>query len=203
MIREHALTSLTPIGRRHLLTIAGSANEEETNQNGEPPSMYRRPACPVNDKREANRFHTRRKRGNRVEEIGSFTTGGRWTEKTCLFHRESFGAQQAGSSGQPKFVSTLTNGRFSGICARSTSTGSTNVFKRRRHEEQTGTHVRRRRYSEGCTRASCFNMRNWSSRDGTSLPRTQKRLSKRHSAWDWCAGRTGHGSRRVRHLFSA
>ena len=32
------------------LTSAGSANEEETNSNGEPPSMYRRLACPVNDK---------------------------------------------------------------------------------------------------------------------------------------------------------
>ena len=85
VIRKHALTSLTPMGRRHLLTIAGSANEEETNSNGEPPSMYRRPACPVNDKREAHRFHTRRNRGNRVEEVGSFTKGGRWTEKRACF----------------------------------------------------------------------------------------------------------------------
>ena len=53
VIRKHPFTTLTPMGRRHLLTSAGSANEEETNSNGEPPSMYRRPACPVNDKREA------------------------------------------------------------------------------------------------------------------------------------------------------
>ena len=85
VIRKHALTSLTPIGRRRLLTSAGSANEEETILNGEPPYMYRRPACPVNDKREANRFHTRRKRGNRMEEVSSFTTGGRWTEKRACF----------------------------------------------------------------------------------------------------------------------
>ena len=36
--------------------------------------------------------------------------------KTRLFQRESFGAQQACSSGQPQFVSTLTIGRF--YCAR-------------------------------------------------------------------------------------
>ena len=47
--------------------------------------MYRRPACPVNDKREAYRFHTRRNRGNRVEEVSSFTTGGRWTEERACF----------------------------------------------------------------------------------------------------------------------
>ena len=73
------------MGRRHLLTIAGSANEEETNSNGEPPSMYQRPACPVNDRREAHRFHTRRKRENGAEEVSSFTTGGRWTEKRACF----------------------------------------------------------------------------------------------------------------------
>ena len=43
--------------------------------------MYRRPACPVNDKAEANRSDTQRKRGNNVEEVSSFTTRGRLTEK--------------------------------------------------------------------------------------------------------------------------
>ena len=57
-----------------------------------------------------------------------------------------------------------------------------------------GTHVRRRRHSEGCTRASNFNMRNWSSRDGTSLSRTQCVGAKDIPRGELCAGRKGHGS---------
>ena len=82
---------LTPIGRSHLLTSAGSANEEETNLNGEPPSVYRRPACPVNDKAEANRSHTQRKRGNSVEEVSSFTTGSRCREICVCFVKNHSG----------------------------------------------------------------------------------------------------------------
>ena len=47
--------------------------------------MYLLPACPVNHKREAYRFHTRRNRENGAEEVSSFTKGGRWTEKRACF----------------------------------------------------------------------------------------------------------------------
>ena len=43
--------------------------------------MYRRPRCPVNDKAEANRSHSRRKRVNKVEGLNIYMIGSRWTEK--------------------------------------------------------------------------------------------------------------------------
>ena len=136
--------------------------------------------------------------------------------KTRLFQRESFGAQQAGSSGQPKFVSTLTSRRF--CCAHNVReiasgiSGSTNVFNRRRHEEQTGRNACETTPPQSRLHASVqFQHAELVIKRRDELAQNPMRWSKRHSAWGtvcWSEG-TWVGSTRttpehqVRHLFSA
>ena len=43
--------------------------------------MHRRPGCPVNDKAEANRSHSRRKRATKMEDVSSFMIRSRWKDK--------------------------------------------------------------------------------------------------------------------------
>ena len=47
--------------------------------------MCRRPACPVNDKADANILQTRQKRWHHVEEVRSFMLASRWTDKRLYF----------------------------------------------------------------------------------------------------------------------
>ena len=161
MIRKHALTSLTPAADDCGMRKRGRNKlKRRTTKHVSTTRLYcerQKRSKPFSQATEA------REQSGRSEQFYDRRSMDR---KTRLIHRESFGAQQACSSGQPKFVSTLTSGRF--CCARvafvhdlpapAQPTCSTEEDTK---SKQKGTYVRRRRCSEGCTRASCFNMRIW------------------------------------------
>ena len=80
---SHSTCSVQVV-REHALTSPGAGCQ--TPPADESWSGNRRPACPVNEKADANHSQTRRKRWNHVEEVRSFMKRSPWTEKGFFFY---------------------------------------------------------------------------------------------------------------------
>ena len=75
VIREHALTSTDADRRPPPADECWIFQQRRNKLEWRTPSMYRRPACPVNDKGDGNLRQTRQKRWQHVEEVRSFMLG--------------------------------------------------------------------------------------------------------------------------------